>query len=575
MAALIQANGERSSTQQPGNLEPGNTKQCEQWREQIYSRHLSIARYLRNHHARLARTDGYIAANQWLCSQEKALKVGNTGLSCDVSDQEIRDYAESKSKKLEKQIHEAAAVIGTATQADHHRVNEYIREEVEATGIPYPLPASDFSKEEMIAAMVRICKPVWWRRQLRKTATRQYENLARQSGMVSLSSNIYCSDFTLRRRSEQKRRNRRLLESLEAENSQGQVFTLAELADLSVSNPINRRNELMTRIAGFERYVKQRPHSINPITGLVSYVGLFLTLTTPSKYHAMSIRKRANGSRYAFPNPKFNGTDPRQANDYLCDLWSTIRAEWNRRDIYPFGFRMAEPHHDGTPHWHMILFIPENRMIEASYVFQHYALREDSDEAGAEEYRSKIVYIDPTKGSAAGYCAKYVAKNIDGFGLDADLYGRDAIQSAMRIEAWASTWGIRQFQQIGGPSVTVWRETRRIKEEMVDCTLSTEAQAIIDAADSGDWEKYTDLMGGAICPLKDRPIRPKMLTKETENDYGEFAKVLEGLLIGTTTIRTRQESWHIQPVGTAESRNDAGHWVTSLNGFYPSQPQAA
>jgi hypothetical protein len=37
-------------------------------------------------------------------------------------------------------------------------------------------------------------------------------------------------------------------------------------------------------------------------------------------------------------------------NQYLCALWSRIKAHWNRKDIKPYGFRVAESKHHATPH---------------------------------------------------------------------------------------------------------------------------------------------------------------------------------------------------------------------------------
>jgi hypothetical protein len=237
-------------------------------------------------------------------------------------------------------------------------------------------------------------------------------------------------------------------------------------------------------------------------------------------------------------------------------VWARVRAAWARKGIDNYGFRVAEPHHDGTPHWHLMLFIPAEQEKQASEIFKRYALEEDGNERGAEEYRFKAVTIDPKKGSATGYIAKYISKNIDGHGLEADLYGRDAASSAARIGAWASVWRIRQFQQIGGPSVTVWRELRRLEAQEVD---QETLQKITQAADEGNWEDYIELMGGATCPREARPLRPYLIKKTEMNHYGEFTKKLKGLFFGPTVIITRLQEWTIRPAAnnTEDNKQEA------------------
>jgi hypothetical protein len=45
-----------------------------------------------------------------------------------------------------------------------------------------------------------------------------------------------------------------------------------------------------------------------------------------------------------------------------------------------YGFRVAEPQHDGTPHWHLLLFMPKERVKQVGNVPRDYAMREDSNE---------------------------------------------------------------------------------------------------------------------------------------------------------------------------------------------------
>lgn len=349
-------------------------------------------------------------------------------------------------------------------------------------------------------AVARMTCPLWWRRALRVAQARQLEHGAISLGYVHKRAEIYASDATVQRRQEQRRRNAAMLENTTARNlDTGDEYTLAQLAAVSVANPAIRRGELMTRINGFESVAKGLGH-----------IAEFVTLTAPSRFHRM--RKAKSG--YIEPNPKHDGSSPRDAQKYLVGVWARIRAKLARMGLKVYGFRIAEPHHDACPHWHILLFMPaylgEERRALPRFraIFRRYALKDSGDEAGAKKYRVKFEAIDWKRGTAAGYVLKYIAKNIDGNGyeIQGDLEGgMDAIYPAQRVEAWASTWGIRQFQQIGGAPVGVWRELRRMREETAGGPEVLEQAR--SAADVGNWGRFTEVMGGPVVARADLPLR--------------------------------------------------------------------
>lgn len=394
-------------------------------------------------------------------------------------------------------------------------------------------------------AIARMTCAQWWRRKLRRHHGRAVEGAAIALGYVNKAREIYCSNETLHRRLQQNARNAASLEATTARNELGQEFTLAELAAKGPANKAIRRAELMTRISGFERIARDMGHA-----------GLFMTITCPSRMHPF---RTINGWKVE-RNPRYdNESTPRTAQQYLAGVWKRIRAKLQRLGAKLYGFRIAEPQHDGTPHWHFLVFHEQDHAQAVRSAVLEHALRDSPNEPGAHAHRVDFKPIDWSRGTAAGYIAKYVAKNIDGYRIEKDLHGNDAMETSARVEAWASTWGIRQFQQVGGPPVGPWRELRRVEalpagapdhlrmaHEAVNKVAVFEGRANASVA----WDRYCRAQGGVFCGRAYR-IRVSMLEQpEKLGRYGDPAGP-RPVGVETTSVEIWVPPWmaHMTPPG--------------------------
>ncbi len=400
-------------------------------------------------------------------------------------------------------------------------------------------------------AIKRAQDPAWWRRRLRVHVARVHEAGAVGLGLVHKGTGGYVSRGGLKRRQDQLKRNAEMLAHSLYRNEAGQVFTLAELAALGTANPMVRGGELMTRIRGAEEYADARAH-----------VGLFITLTLPSRFHPM---KLGSGGR-TFRNKKFCGATPRDGQRWLRDMWTKVRSKLQRMGVRVYGLRVAEPHHDATPHWHALLWCEDEAGAQAlEAVIRHYWLSDDGDERGAQENR--VNFKRMTKGGAAGYVAKYIAKSVGHIALaehqdvvqgqqialdfqtpgDAKDVKEPAGQGYQSVDAWASTWGIRQFQTIGMPSVTVWRELRRVTGDQLELFQREGDRETVRAYQAchrrgeirADWRLFMEAMGGHACKRHQWLLRTahRHVEPGQVDRYGDEVKV--GRIVGLLPQRGR------------------------------------
>ncbi|WP_293774486.1 replication endonuclease [uncultured Pantoea sp.] len=395
-----------------------------------------------------------------------------------------------------------------------------------------------FDPEEVTPAIMRMQTEKWWKGRLRRVAASWREHLQIALANVSKKHTPYASSMTVSEWREQKRRTREFLKGMELEDEEGNRISLIEKYDGSVANPAIRRCELMTRIRGFENICNE-----------MGFIGEFYTLTAPARYHA-TIK---TGHR----NRKWNGASPADTQRYLCSVWQKIRAKLHREEIRIFGIRVAEPHHDATPHWHMLMFMRPEQVVRVREIMRDYAFQEDAGELTTDKARKARFHaeaIDPEKGSATGYVAKYISKNIDGYALDGetdDESGKDLKETALAVSAWAARWHIRQFQFVGGAPVTVYRELRRMADSETAHGLSVEFAAAHDAADAGDWAGYVNAQGGPFVRRDELAVRTWYQASEGVNEYGEETVRIKGVYateVGEDTpILTRLAQWKIVP----------------------------
>ncbi|MEI7383695.1 replication endonuclease [Pectobacterium versatile] len=402
-----------------------------------------------------------------------------------------------------------------------------------------PIPFSDWPHEAQnifYGALARVTEPTFWAQKLWRIRCHWAGCRDTAKNLVHKKISPYVSVRALREFAAAQQRMNNFLENNELESTDGERISLETAYNSSNSCPKNRRTELMTRLR----------HTGDFFTS-EGYDGFFLTITLPSRYHA----NRINGGE----NERCTIIDPRAGQDELSRIWRNVGRKFARENIFFAGFRFVEPQHDGTPHWHVLVwFYPEQADMALEILRDRYCAQDYQTIAHNPQIRFKSLPIDPERGAAA-YCAAYVSKNIDGFQLDADSEsGLDAADGATRATAWARLYRIRQFQQFGCVGATAWRELRRLRQSP-DCDPTL--RDFWQAADDGDFGQFIRLSrehGGVSLYRVDADFSGQ----ELRNRWGEKTTKIRGVCLSVsplTRVQTRTRDWVIVPKQVVENQS--------------------
>ena len=417
--------------------------------------------------------------------------------------------------------------------------------------------------ERVPGAVMRLSCATWWNSQLRHLRDIWREELLRAAGLVSRKTSVYISHEALLDWREKRQRTRDFLKAWDIENEEGERFSLEDIYWAGLSNPRNRRNEMMTCARGMEQVAEARGD-----------VAFFVTVTAPSRFHSVN----DDGSL----NPKYCGATVRDASDYLVyRFFAAVRRAIDKAGLGWYGVRTVEPHHDGTPHWHMLVFTSQENEARITEIMRNAAIREDRAELGDDiSPRFKCEKIDPAKGTPTSYIATYIGKNLDAsafMGNDPKTgkpyidkeSGKTMAETVENAIGWAGLHRIHQFQFFGIPPRQVWRELRRLAGQMARNPTAPQRldhddiDAILAAADVGCFATYITRQGGVLIPRNTYLVRTAYETAEEANDYGEFPQRIYGVrapLLGERyTICTHPDTWKlVRRKPENEDRTDEG-----------------
>jgi hypothetical protein len=381
--------------------------------------------------------------------------------------------------------------------------------------------------------IARYCAPAWWKRKLKTIHRRNFEHVAQFIGQVNEQRNIYISDHSLKKINNGKKANEKFINTLLAINEEGEQFDFHDFVDSSLSNPKNKYAELLMRMFGTATYANNK-----------GYKAHLFTILCP--------KEMKSSFQYGEMNDDYIKESTLAAHHFINKVWKNSRTAIDKLTKNFFGFRVVEPCHDGSPHWHLIVYTPVQetnsilnllrKKIEQKYDFkgEMFSCVLNVQEVENKDVKNVIFYlVKSLEGKASSSsCSKDMINDLSVNKTDET---EEKENNKQRIFAWGSLWGIRQFQQFGMPPIGLWREARRIANK-----AGMDVSGIWKFSKEGDWPAFIESIGGIGCKKNELTVKlHKVNTYECDCYGDELGKVPLGLEINGEIFISRFHQWKI------------------------------
>lgn len=182
----------------------------------------------------------------------------------------------------------------------------------------------------------RQCCPRWQRRKLRRECARSRQWWSAALGTVGRGAAPYADGYSVARWQERQDHAR---EWAEAHVLRWEDGTEASLADVQRASGEAQVARLYAMLRGLDDLAVREGRG----------TAIMITLTLPPEWHPSP----AVGERTWTPE-----RSPEHADRDLQKRWARLRALLHAAGLPPLGLRVVEPHRDGCPHLHALLYLP-------------------------------------------------------------------------------------------------------------------------------------------------------------------------------------------------------------------------